>query len=365
VQCAQSDDSLPLESRSLVASYSRYVLAERDSTWGRVGLSTTCDTTETRELRGLIAIPIVALRAVRRADADLYIFHESNAQPVLYQHAGTHLSGSQIEELEATGHRSLFVRPLEFEHVAAQLLASLGSVLEDDNIRPDDRFAVLQIAVAAELEHAVRLIHCDKFVKLSRDIGRHIRGLIGTRQLLPNDLFRIARHDYHTFTHVTNVASYAVMLAQETGISDAGDLERIAVAGMLHDLGKRFVPRSVLLKPSPLTPIERELVQTHPQRGYEMLLSRDDVDTDQLMAVYQHHEHMDGCGYPVGITGEEIHPWAQLIAVVDVFDALTGMRTYRRAATVQQACAGLLQHAGTHLNQGLVECWTSMLTDPT
>jgi HD-GYP domain-containing protein (c-di-GMP phosphodiesterase class II) len=316
-------------------------------------------------VRGLIAIPIVALRAVRRVDADLYVLHASKSRPVLYQRAGTHLSTGKAAELEASGHRCLYVGTLEFERLGLQLLESLGRVLEDDSIPPADRFGVLQIAVAAELEHSVRLIHCNKFIELSRGIGHHIRSLISTRQLLPNDMFRIARHDFHTFTHVTNVASYAVMLAQEIGISDANDLERIAVAAMLHDLGKRFVPRSVLLKPGPLTPKERDLVRIHPQRGYEALLRRDDVDTDQLMVVYQHHERIDGRGYPVGITAEEIHPWAHLIAVVDVFDALTGTRTYRRAASVQQARAGLLERAGTHFNQEFVECWTSMLTDPT
>jgi HD-GYP domain-containing protein (c-di-GMP phosphodiesterase class II) len=327
-------------------------------------LSTTCETTETRDVRGLIAIPIVALRALRRVDADLYVMHDFAAQPVLYQRTGTQLTASQAAELEGTGHRNLYVGTAEFERVGAQLLGSLGEVLEDDNVPSQDRFGVLQIAVAAELEHSVRLIHCDKFVELSLGIGRHIRGLIGTRQLLPYDLFRIARHDFHTFTHVTNVASYAVMLAQETGICDSNDLERIAVAAMLHDLGKQYIPRSVLLKAGPLNPGERELINTHPQRGYETLLSRDDVDTDQLMVVYQHHERMDGRGYPVGIVAEEIHPWSQLIAVVDVFDAMTGTRPYRHAATAEQASAKLLEMAGDHLNQELVECWISMLIDP-
>ena len=75
------------------------------------------------------------------------------------------------------------------------------------------------------------------------------------------------------------------------------------------------------------------------------------------MIVYQHHERIDGKGYPVGLSGEEIHPWAKLCAVVDVFDALTGKRPYRRSISLAQALQYLEQMSCTQFDQEIVQCW--------
>jgi len=78
--------------------------------------------------------------------------------------------------------------------------------------------------------------------------------------------------------------------------------------------------------------------------------------------VYQHHERIDGRGYPVGITGEEIHPWAKILAVVDVFDAMTGSRPYRRPATAHDALEYIRKSSGTQFDPEVVECWHAALT---
>jgi HD-GYP domain-containing protein (c-di-GMP phosphodiesterase class II) len=82
---------------------------------------------------------------------------------------------------------------------------------------------------------------------------------------------------------------------------------------------------------------------------------------EQLMMVYQHHERFDGKGYPVGVQGEEIHPWARMLAVVDVFDAMTGTRPYRRPATAQEAMEYIGRSAGTHFDPEMVKCWKSTM----
>jgi HD-GYP domain-containing protein (c-di-GMP phosphodiesterase class II) len=184
---------------------------------------------------------------------------------------------------------------------------------------------------------------------------------MGYSKVLPHELFRIARHDFHTFAHVTNVACYSVLLADKLGIHDATELKQIATGAMLHDMGKRAVPKSVLVKAGRLTPDERELVQSHTQRGYEELCGRPDMVFGQLMMVYQHHEHVDGKGYPVRVLADEIHPWARLLAVVDVFDALTGKRPYRRAISPQAALDHLRAKAGLQFDREVVECWTAAM----
>jgi HD-GYP domain-containing protein (c-di-GMP phosphodiesterase class II) len=185
--------------------------------------------------------------------------------------------------------------------------------------------------------------------------------MLVNNNVVPRDLFRLARHDFLTFTHITNVASYGVIFAERLGLCKPNEFEPLAKAAILHDIGKRFIPASILQKPAKLDPDERAIIETHPQRGYEELCSRNDMTTEQLMIVYQHHERFDGKGYPVGFKGEEIHPWARMLAVVDVFDAMTGARPYRRPATVAEAMDYICKSAGTHFDPEMVACWNSIM----
>jgi HD-GYP domain-containing protein (c-di-GMP phosphodiesterase class II) len=204
-----------------------------------------------------------------------------------------------------------------------------------------------------------------RFAIDSMDKGIVALGLGGTEAKFPpeqfTELFRLARHDFNTFTHVTNVASYAVILAERLGWDQGDTLNQIATAAMLHDIGKRFIPSSILTKPARLTPQERAIIETHPQRGYEELCERSELNFDQLMLVYQHHERVAGKGYPVGLGGDEIHPWARMLAVVDVFDAMTAIRPYRRPATAREAMDYICQSAGTHFDPEIVECWNTAM----
>jgi HD-GYP domain-containing protein (c-di-GMP phosphodiesterase class II) len=242
-------------------------------------------------------------------------------------------------------------------------LESVDSLAGDKPVSGAERFAVLQVALAMEIERTSRLVDCGPYLTLAEKVGRNLASLLSTNKVLPKDLFRLARHDFNTFTHVTNVAGYSVILAERMGLTDGDGLEKIAIAAILHDIGKRFIPAEILTKPSRLDPHERDVIETHPLRGYEELCERPGLTPDQLMIVYQHHERVDGTGYPVGIQGDEIHPWARMLSVVDVFDAMTGTRPYRRPATAHEAMNYIRQSAGTQFDREVVQCWTSLMTN--
>ena len=206
-----------------------------------------------------------------------------------------------------------------------------------------------------------RLLDCGPYVAVAEKLGRELTTLLAGNNVLPRDLYRLARHDFNTFTHITNVASYGVILADRLSLCSDAEFESLAKAAILHDIGKRFIPASILSKPSKLSPEERAIIETHPQQGYEELCSRNDMTHEQLMMVYQHHERFDGTGYPVGSQGDEIHPWARMLAIVDVFDAMTGVRPYRRPCTAQEAMDYISKNAGTHFDPEMVTCWQSTM----
>ena len=281
---------------------------------------------------------------------------------MLYCRAGGRVDAAHMLELQQAGVEQVYVRKGEFYKFSDDLHECLDAILRQDTIAPTEKFAALQVAVAFDVEQSLRLVDCSKFCDVAERVGHDLVELFTAGEVLPFELFSIARHDFHTFTHATNVASYCVILAERMGVSDRGELRQIASAAMLHDIGKRFIPASILTKPGRLSPAEREMIETHPSRGYEELCQRTDLDFGQLMMVYQHHERVDGTGYPVRIRREEIHPWASMLAVVDVFDAMTARRPYRRPARLDDVLDYQQQGAGTHFDEEAVKCWISTMT---
>jgi HD-GYP domain-containing protein (c-di-GMP phosphodiesterase class II) len=310
---------------------------------------------------GYMTVQVEMLRRLSQTTVDLYIQYEAGQEPVLYYRAGCPLEADQANRLLESGVRHVLVRMDDFHRFAAHLLETVDSKVGKEPVPPAERFAALQLAMSVEIEHAARLVDCGPYVEVSEKLGRDLTSMLLNNNVLPRDLYRLARHDFLTFTHITNVASYGVIFAERLGLCDGSQFEPLAKAAILHDIGKRFIPASILQKPAKLDPEERALIETHPQRGYEELCDREDMTFEQLMIVYQHHERFDGKGYPVGSQGEEIHPWARMLAIVDVFDAMTGVRPYRRAISAGDAMEYICKSAGTHFDPEMVACWKSIM----
>ncbi len=147
--------------------------------------------------------------------------------------------------------------------------------------------------------------------------------------------------DPYTRGHSENVAYYSVKLGKKVGL-DSKSLETLFKAALLHDIGKIVIPDKVLLKPGPLTPEEIEIIKLHPEITYKLLTNIRDFEEVAKIAKY-HHERWDGSGYPEGLKKEEIPFLSRIIAVADVFDALTSERPYRKPLSTEEALELLKQ----------------------
>jgi HD-GYP domain-containing protein (c-di-GMP phosphodiesterase class II) len=152
--------------------------------------------------------------------------------------------------------------------------------------------------------------------------------------------------------HAQRVCGLAVAIASFLGIRDTS-LETIRVAALLHDVGKLDLPDDVLQKPAELTAEEFAVMQEHPERGFEIVSSAPALK-NAAAGVRSHHERLDGSGYPDGLEGDEIPLEARIVAVADVWDALTSRRCYRDAMSKDEA-RWIMQHeAGSRLDRSCV-----------
>lgn len=143
---------------------------------------------------------------------------------------------------------------------------------------------------------------------------------------------------YHigTFQHCMLVTGVAVAFGCKTGMARR-DVVRLAVAGLLHDIGKAAVPISILDKPSALTDAEMAVLRKHPVTGFEYLTLRSTVATDALRSVRHHHEYLDGTGYPDGLAASEIGDLTRIITICDIYAALIERRSYKEPKSPTQA----------------------------
>lgn len=159
--------------------------------------------------------------------------------------------------------------------------------------------------------------------------------LAGVRQL--GSLIESA--DRYTFGHCMRVAAYALDVARTLGFDDS-ERATVYVGAYLHDIGKVLVPRRILTKPGELAADEVDVIRTHPERGLE-LLDATRLPWDVAPIIRWHHERHDGSGYPDHLSGPEIPLEAQIIGIVDAYDALTSTRSYRPAVAPSQAVAAI------------------------
>ncbi len=151
--------------------------------------------------------------------------------------------------------------------------------------------------------------------------------------------------------HVHRVSDLAVNLGTSLGLGEI-DLDRLALAGVLHDVGKIHLDPGILGKPGPLDPNERELMNRHPELGFAMTRNR--LDPKVAEAILYHHERFDGTGYPFGLAGEEIPILSRIILVSDAFDAMTSTRAYQPALPVDFAINEIRKHAGSQFDPQVV-----------
>ncbi|HEY8394096.1 MAG TPA: HD-GYP domain-containing protein [Thermaerobacter sp.] len=262
-----------------------------------------------------------------------------------------------------------------------RLLLEAGTVLTESHLHQLRRLGYRGLAVRGAGEEPSHGIVSDRVHALARGVVRKVfeaeragrkwelgpvrevvHALIDSIDPRPTGRLRICdsrTEAEYLFAHNVQVCVLAVLVAKLMGLSERQQVE-IGVGAILHDIGKIFVDEAILNKPGRLTEEEWEQIRRHPVDGFEILRRVPGCSILSAHIAYQHHERLDGSGYPRRLRGPDIHLHARICAVVDVFDALISDRPYRRALPVAGAMRVLREQSGMKLDAtavGVLDRW--------
>lgn len=265
---------------------------------------------------------------------------------------GTVLKSSYIKRLREKGYNGVYVQNTD-----------IGGIVTVDPIRRETRIKTVN-AVRRFFNASQKNVMCDE--KNLKDLKKSIEDIIS--ELLENkdieiNLVDLKLNSEYTFFHSVNVAVISLIMGIAKGYSQK-NLFELGLGALLHDIGKLGIDRAIVEKPGQLDDEEFKKIKEHPEKGFSFLREsfEYDVPVRSRAVVLQHHEKYDGTGYPQGLKKDEIHPFARLVAVADVYDAMTSDRPYRKALPPHEVIEFIMGSAGTHFDPDAVSVFLSRIT---
>jgi putative nucleotidyltransferase with HDIG domain len=171
---------------------------------------------------------------------------------------------------------------------------------------------------------------------------------------------KLKQHDQYTYTHNLNVSIFALAFASELGLGPE-NIKILGLAGLFHDIGKVLIDQDILNKPGKLNTKEFEEIKKHPLLGYNILQNDKSITEEVCKATYEHHEKYSGGGYPQNLSASKICMHALLISIIDVFDALTSDRSYKKRVDLHKALGIIFNLKGSSFYPGLVDKYIKFL----
>lgn len=261
----------------------------------------------------------------------------------------SHVQSIQAQALGAT---DVVHRPLDGKAVIRKLLGDFDSLAEDDPSDPIRESPGVSVALDALQSIFSSACLGEPLNPAAVEVaGQAVVSRIES-QGLGSWVDTIRRHHSQTYQHSLIVTGVAVAFGQQLGVSRADRL-RLSFAGMLHDIGKARVPLTILEKPTALEADEMAILRKHPEFGIEALKSAPALHKEMLDIVLNHHEYLDGSGYPNGLMGAEISDLVRILTISDVFGALLERRAYK-APLPGEVAYRMLCDMGPKLDKDLV-----------
>jgi putative nucleotidyltransferase with HDIG domain len=282
-----------------------------------------------RDFSGYIPIYTRSLTANNILDFDLYVF--DGQEMILFRSSKLPLTSESCSDLLKRNLNRLYVSVTQRQEYQHFLRTNISQILADKSVDDFTKSSIVYDS-AKELVKDVFAdpTKCQHIKDSQAFVESTVMYVLNGRNAFHN-MLRIMSFDYTVFTHSVNVCTFSLALAHAAGIEMTKDLIKLATGALLHDIGKARVPESILHKSGPLDQSEWQIMHKHPQWGVELMSETDLIPQESYIPISQHHERLNGKGYPDGLGDGHIHIYGKIVAIADAFDAMTTNRAYRAA----------------------------------
>ena len=253
-----------------------------------------------------------------------------------------------ISSLSRLGVPGIYIREGEEEPEDEPI--SLQAKENIEKLKVEDRAKVnlsesVRKRVAEGIQYLYQNTSDESFTDAAKNITGDLMKAITDNDAIAVDIRVLKVSDEYTFKHSVDVATMAMIIARKHGLSQ-NEVHDIGISGLLHDVGKSKIPNEVLNKPGRLTDKEFELMKQHSLFGYGILKEKDNISGAISLGVLQHHEKINGKGYPLGLSAEKINLYAKILSVADIYDALVTERPYKKAFSQRDAIEMIMSMTG-------------------
>lgn len=300
--------------------------------------------------------PLATLEPEKGAHFDLYLAIPSlsGQRYVLYKSSELDLTREKCAYLLERGVKNLYIAdadaPAYFEFVDR----TLGEKLTSPHTTPEKRSQILYTTTSALVQATFNRPDSPVLIHTNKTLVEHTLKTIVNDPRIVRTMVSTFALDYSLYTHSVNVATLGTGLLLEMKLTEHKNITDIALGYLLHDIGKTRVPTEVLMKTGILTKQELSEIERHPLYGVDLMQSHESIGPAALSVIRSHHEKLDGSGYPYRLTSDKIPLETRICSAVDIFDALTSNRPYKKAMSGYETIRLIMNHMSHELDKDIV-----------
>jgi len=294
---------------------------------------------------------------------DLYLYLEGTKEFALFRSFNLPFKEEHRRRLAENRVDRLYIDASDRKKYISYVESNLHRIAADEAMDPSRKAAIIYSAASSVLQDTLASPESAGNIQRCNALANNIVPFVLQGEQALKELPLIAVRDYYIHTHSVNVCFTGTMLAARLGYTDADDLRNFACGALLHDIGKSRISKRVLSRKGPLSKDEWKLIKRHPEFAVELLKETEGVSDASKVICLQHHEKIDGSGYPYGLPDDQIHPFAKICCVVDMFDALTARRPYADAFAFPSALKTMKKENSRQIDRKVFKTLASLLRE--